>query len=257
MPSLENTETLKNLVSSLVRESQVSTSYALFSTTALNEGFWEISQIFSEISVQEKQHYEVFLYFIPPEIQQTQITSQVPVFTSSGTTAQNIVTALNDELIAMDDYPQYAITATNEGFPEISAAFTDIYNIERYHHSLFEKLNYNLVNNELFKKDRSVLWQCCACGFIIESTTAPTPCPVCSNIGSYKYLGDEVVLYMGFKDGNGNSKTVIVENKDPATSIEDINKEMNSIITNEIEGPSLTKDNSILTIQQSQRYNMD
>ncbi|WP_297636254.1 ferritin family protein [uncultured Clostridium sp.] len=256
MSSLETSQTLQNLISSMVRESQVSTSYYIYSQVALTEGFWDISEIFSTIANQENEHYKVFLNFIPSDVQQSQSNSQASVIISKGTTAQNIVSSLNNEIIATTDYPQYATVATNEGFPEISTAFTNIYNIERYHHSLFEKLQYNLLNNEVFQKDRVVLWQCQACGFIIESIQVPSPCPVCYNVGSYKYLGDEVVLYMGFKDANQIPKTIIVENKDPATSIEDVNTEMDSIITNNIEGPSLTKDNYVITIQQSQRYNM-
>lgn len=256
MGSLDNTQTLQNLITSMVRESQASTSYNIYSSIALTEKFLDISNIFSTIANQENEHYKALFYFIPPDIQQSQVNSQASIIISRGTTAQNIVTSLNLELLSTDHYPQYAATATTEGFPDIATLFTELYNIERYHHSLFQKLNYNLINNELFQKDRVVLWQCQACGYIVESTQAPSPCPVCYTVGSYKYLGDEVVLYMGFKDANQNQKTIIVEGKDPATSIEDVNAEMNSIIQNEIEGPSLTKDNYIITVQQSQRYNM-
>ncbi|MGL5152430.1 MAG: hypothetical protein ACRC7N_17880 [Clostridium sp.] len=49
MASLANTQTLENLVSVLVRESKVSASYSLYSKTALAEGFYDISEIFSRI----------------------------------------------------------------------------------------------------------------------------------------------------------------------------------------------------------------
>lgn len=256
MNSLNNTQTLQNLISAMVRESQVSTSYNLYSTVALQEGFWDISEIFSTIATQENQHYQAFLYYIPPEIQQTESNSQAPIMISKGTTAQNIVTALNDELIAINDYPTYASVALQEGFPEISTAFTNINNIEKYHHSLFEQLQYNLINNELFSRDRAVLWQCCACGYIVESTHAPSPCPVCGNIGSYKYLGDNVTLYMEFAEPDGTPKTIIVENKEANISVEDISTEMDEIISSGIEGTSLTKENAVVSIQKSQRYNM-
>ncbi|MGL5152431.1 MAG: rubredoxin-like domain-containing protein [Clostridium sp.] len=117
-----------------------------------------------------------------------------------------------------------------------------------------KKIQYNLINNKIFNRDSTVIWQCLVCGFLYEGLTAPSPCPVCGSVGSYKYYGDNVVLYMTFNEPDGSSRTVIVENEDPTTGINDIKNKMDTIINSGLEGPNLTKDNTVVSVQNSQSY---
>jgi rubrerythrin len=64
MKALSNTKTEQNLLKSFIFESQSRTLYDFFSEQAKEEGFIQISNIFSEVALNEKEHAKRFLKFL-------------------------------------------------------------------------------------------------------------------------------------------------------------------------------------------------
>ena len=56
MKSLKGTKTEKNILAAFIGESQARNKYTYWASTARNEGFIQISQIFTETADQEKEH---------------------------------------------------------------------------------------------------------------------------------------------------------------------------------------------------------
>ena len=51
-----------------------------------------------------------------------------------------------------------------------------------------KKLKQNIDNNEVFKRDEPVVWQCQNCGYKHTGTEAPDECPACKHPKAYFML---------------------------------------------------------------------
>nr|WP_231624196.1 hypothetical protein [Methanobrevibacter arboriphilus] len=58
--------------------------------------------------------------------------------------------------------------------------------IEKEHEAKYKKLLANLKNDEVFKKENTVVWECRNCEYIVEGKSAPPEiCPVCKYPKAY------------------------------------------------------------------------
>ena len=64
MASLKGTQTEKNLLTAFAGESQARNRYTYFASKAKEEGFIQISMIFSETADQEKEHAKRLFKFL-------------------------------------------------------------------------------------------------------------------------------------------------------------------------------------------------
>jgi rubrerythrin len=189
MKRLEGTQTAINLMRAFAGESQARNRYYFAGSTADKEGFKQIKDIFIETAENERAHAKVFYNLITEGFQgklpvNIDITAGYPV--SSGTTADNLKAAVHGEHEEWSEaYPSFAKKADEEGFPEVSAAFSLISTIEKHHEERFAKLYENVQNGKVFTKDQKVLWICSNCGYIHEGPEAPVSCPACKHPQSY------------------------------------------------------------------------
>jgi rubrerythrin len=175
--SLKGTKTEQNLLKSFAGESQARMRYDYYDKQAKKEGYVQISAIFSETALNEKEHAKRFFKFLeggPVEITATYPAGKI------GTTEENLKeSALGENEEWSELYPEFAKIAEEEGFPNIAQAYKAIAKVEKAHENRFNKLIKNLQEGKVFKKDEKVVWKCRNCGYIHEGTEALSVCPAC------------------------------------------------------------------------------
>lgn len=181
--SVKGTKTEKNLLKAFAGESQARNRYTYFASTARKEGFEQIANIFTETADNEKEHAKVFFGYL--EGGDVEIVAGYPAGVI-GNTRANLEAAADGEKFEWTTlYADFAMTAKEEGFPEIARSFEHIAKVERFHESRYRKLAANVGGAEVFKKKSTVKWHCTNCGYVFEGTEAPKECPACKHPQSY------------------------------------------------------------------------
>ncbi len=186
---LHGSETEKNLLKSFAGESQARNRYDFFAKAAKKEGYEQISGIFLETALQEKEHAKRFFRFL--EGSDLEITATYPAG-KIGTTAENLKAAAEGENEEWTDlYPEFAKIAEEEGFKEIALAYRMISKVEKEHEERYLRLLKNVDNGSVFKKAEKTKWKCRNCGFVHEDTNAPEKCPACLHPQTYFQVKEE------------------------------------------------------------------
>ncbi len=183
MKSLKGTRTEQNLLKAFAGESQARMRYDYFAKQAKKEGLEQISAIFAETALNEKEHAKRFFKFL--EGGMVEITAAYPAGII-GTTADNLKAAAdgeNEEWTQL--YPEFADIAEKEGFNEVATAFRMIAKVEKAHEERYRKLYTNLEEGKVFEKDGVMIWKCRNCGYIHEGKSAPKVCPACLHPQAY------------------------------------------------------------------------
>ncbi|MCK5221311.1 MAG: rubrerythrin family protein, partial [Candidatus Aminicenantes bacterium] len=151
MKSLKGTKTEQNLLKSFAGESQARMRYDYFAKQAKKEGLEQISALFAETALNEKEHAKRFFKFLEGGV--VEITAAYPAGVI-GTTLENLKAAADGENEEWTDlYPAFAKTAEEEGFPEVAAAYKLIAKVEKAHEERYLKLYSNLDSGKVFEKD--------------------------------------------------------------------------------------------------------
>lgn len=195
MKNLRGTKTLENLMKSFAGESQARMRYTYFASVAGKEGYKQIQNIFLETAENEKEHAKVFMKLA---LENLNGENPAPVDISAtypfayGDTVANLKSAAEGEHEEnAKDYPAFAKTAKEEGFPEIASRFLLIAAVEKHHEDRYRKLLSNIENGMVFKKDGKVFWKCLNCGYVHEGDEAPLSCPACIHPRDYFQLLDD------------------------------------------------------------------
>lgn len=183
MTTLKGTKTEENLLKSFAGESQARMRYDFFAKVAKKEGLEQMSGIFAETALNEKQHAKRFFKFL--EGGSVEITATYPAGKIS-TTLENLKAAAEGEHEEWTKlYPDAAKVADEEGFPEVANAFRMIAKVEEAHESRYRKLYENLESGIVFKRNGKIVWKCRNCGYLHEGEIAPEKCPACLHPQSY------------------------------------------------------------------------
>jgi rubrerythrin len=189
MKSLKGSKTERNILTAFAGESQARNKYTYFASKAREEGFQQISAIFTETSDQEKEHAKRLFKLL--EGGAVEITATFPAGVI-GTTIENLGEAASGENYEWKEmYPSFAKIAREEGYDAVAIVFESIAVAEKQHAKRYEKLMANIKDGKVFKKDRPVVWRCMNCGYIFEATEAPKACPACAHSQAYfEVLGE-------------------------------------------------------------------
>ena len=183
MSKLRGTKTEQNLLKAFAGESQARMRYDYFAKQAKKEGLEQISAIFTETALNEKEHAKRFFKFLDGG--QVEITATYPAG-KIGTTAENLKASAEGENEEWEElYPEFAKIADEEGFKDVALAFRMIAKVEKAHAERYTTLVTNLESGKVFEKDGKVIWKCRNCGFIHEGIKAPKECPACLHPQSY------------------------------------------------------------------------
>lgn len=172
MKELKGTKTEKNLMEAFAGESQAHTKYLYYASKAKKEGFVQISNLFTETALNEKEHAKLWFKYLHG--------GEVPA------TTQNLEDAANGENFEWTDmYERMAKEAEEEGFNEIAAKMRMVGAIEKHHEERYRQLLKNINDEIVFSREGDVIWQCSNCGHIVIGKKAPQICPVCNHPQSY------------------------------------------------------------------------
>ena len=172
MKSLKGTKTEKNLMEAFAGESQAHTKYLYYASKAKKDGYVQISNLFTETALNEKEHAKLWFKYLHG--------GEVPA------TTQNLEDAANGENFEWTDmYERMAKEAEEEGFKEIAAKMRMVGAIEKHHEERYRQLLKNINDEIVFSREGDVIWQCSNCGHIVIGKKAPKICPVCNHPQSY------------------------------------------------------------------------
>ncbi|MBQ6203092.1 MAG: rubrerythrin family protein [Prevotella sp.] len=168
MKELKGTKTEKNLMDAFAGESQAHTKYLYYASKAKKDGYVQISNLFIETALNEKEHAKLWFKYLHG--------GEIPA------TTQNLSDAADGENFEWTDmYERMAKEAEEEGFIEIAAKMRMVGAIEKHHEERYRKLLQNINDEIVFSRDGDVIWQCANCGHIVIGKKAPQICPVCNH----------------------------------------------------------------------------
>ena len=172
MKELKGTKTEKNLMEAFAGESQAHTKYLYYASKAKKDGYVQISNLFTETALNEKEHAKLWFKYLHG--------GEVPA------TTQNLEDAANGENFEWTDmYERMAKEAEEEGFEEIAEKMRMVGAIEKHHEERYRQLLKNINDEIIFSREGDVIWQCSNCGHIVIGKKAPQICPVCNHPQSY------------------------------------------------------------------------
>ena len=164
------TQTEKNLQEAFAGESMARNKSTYFAAVAKKEGYEQIAAIFRQTADNEQYHAKMWFRELGGE----------------GTTAENLADAAAGENYEWTDmYDVFAVTADEEGFPELAAKFRQVAAIEKHHEERYRALLNNVETASVFEKSEVKVWECRNCGHICVGTQAPEICPVCAHPRAY------------------------------------------------------------------------
>ncbi|BAK80868.1 rubrerythrin [Candidatus Arthromitus sp. SFB-rat-Yit] len=163
---LKGTKTEKNLWEAFIGECEARVRYELYGNIARKEGYEQIGSIFDETSLNEREHAEIWYEYLGQLYD----------------TVKNLKSSIkNENYESIEMYIEFSNIAREEGFLELSEKFKKVAEIEDAHSKRFSKLENNILNGEVFHKDKNVIWQCRVCGYLEYGENAPEVCPVCAH----------------------------------------------------------------------------
>ena len=166
--NLKGTKTEKNLWEAFAGEAQARTKYDYYAKQAKKEGYEQISAIFEETSLNEKEHAKLWFKALHD--------GSVPA------TTVNLEDAASGENYEWTDmYAKFAKEAREEGFDDIAKKFEGVAKVESEHEKRYRILLENVKNKTVFKKNNEIVWKCRNCGHIYTGKEAIELCPVCDH----------------------------------------------------------------------------
>ena len=170
MSKYAGTQTENNLKAAFAGESQARNKYTYFASVAKKEGYEQMSAIFLKTADNEKEHAKMWLKEL----------------NGIGNTVENLTAAAEGENFEWTDmYEGFAVTAEQEGFPELAKKFRLVAAIEKHHEERYRALLKNIETSQVFEKSEVKVWECRNCGHIVVGTQAPDVCPTCNHPQAY------------------------------------------------------------------------
>lgn len=169
---LKGSKTEKNLMEAFAGESMARNKYDYYASQAKKDGYEQISAIFAETALNEKEHAKLWFKHLH--------NWGVP---DTKTNLKDAAEGENFEWTNM--YARMAKEAREEGFNEIADMFENVGKVEKEHEGRYLALLSNIEKGIVFKKDKVVMWKCRNCGYIHVAEDAPQLCPACQHPQSY------------------------------------------------------------------------
>lgn len=168
---LTGTKTEKNLWTAFAGESQARNKYDYYASKAKKDGYEQISAIFSETALNEKEHAKLWLKALEG---------------LNGNTLDNLKAAAGGEHYEWTEmYHEFAEVAKKEGFLELADLFEGVGTVEKTHEERYLALAKNIEEVKVFNKGTVKAWRCRNCGKIVFAEEAPDTCPVCNHPKAY------------------------------------------------------------------------
>lgn len=189
----KDSKTAQNLMKAFAGECQARTRYDYYASKAKKEGFMQISGIFEETALNEKEHAKMFLkQLLNNDMDGSVVNIDAGYPVALADTLKNLEYAAEGEHEEWEElYPSFADVADEEGYPLIARVFRNIAEVEKRHEARYVKLMKNVKEHTVFKKEGVVFWKCRNCGHIEEDIEAPEICPACLHPQKYFEVWEE------------------------------------------------------------------
>ncbi len=175
---LKGSKTEQNLMIAFAGESQARNKYDYYASQAKKDGFEQIANIFTETAGNEREHAKLWFKALH--------NGSIP------STSENLLDAANGENYEWSQmYKDFAETAKEEGFDELSELFKGVADIEQTHEKRYLILLDNVKDNTVFEKNHEVIWVCRNCGHVYRGNQAKEICPVCKHPKSFMEVKSE------------------------------------------------------------------
>ena len=189
MATLKGSKTEKNILTAFAGESQARNRYTYFASQAKKEGYVQISEIFAETADQEKEHAKRLFKLL--EGGEVEISGSFPAGVVGSTIDNLKESAAGENHEHTEMYPEFAVTAREEGFAEIAEIFSAIAVAEKQHEKRYLDLAANIEAGRVFKRDGEVTWRCRNCGYLHSGREAVEVCPACAHAQAhFELLGE-------------------------------------------------------------------
>lgn len=185
----KESKTKDNLMRAFAGESQARNRYIFAASQAKKEHQHVIESIFQFTAKQEKEHAEIFYYYLKDLAgEKISVDGDYPVDISNNL-ADLLKYAHRNEYDEYETvYKSFGDIAKEEGFAKIAATFHMIAKIEKTHGDRFARFEKMLRENKLYISDVETGWMCLNCGYVHWGTEAPKECPVCHHDRGYFIL---------------------------------------------------------------------
>ena len=177
---LKGTLTEENLLKAFAGESQARNRYDYFASQAKKDGYEQIAAVFATTADQEKEHAKRFFKYLEGGMATIHNASYPAGII--GTTEQNLVAAAEGEHEEWEVlYAQFAEVTLAEGFQKVALTFRHVAEVEKEHERRYLKLLSRLTDDDFFRREGEIVWQCRNCGYIVKAKMAPKICPSCEH----------------------------------------------------------------------------
>ena len=179
---LIESKTYYNLAKAYAGECMARTRYEFIEYGARMQGYSQLAEVIDKVVYNEFNHARMFYTKIQDAsdapIKNIEVCAGYP-FKEKWDLIENLKLAGEDEGAESKVYEEFAVTAEEEGFPEIAKLFRDTAGVENCHKMLFNDLYNQLKKGALYKKSKAIKWKCAGCGYEVTSKQAPEECPLC------------------------------------------------------------------------------
>ncbi len=177
MGKFRDSQTALNLHASFAAETQARTRYDFFAARAMEEGFVQIANIFSQTANQEYEHaLRFFKFFNGGDLP---VNWTFPTGVIKDTHANLLSAAALEHYVSFDMYETFAAVAEDEGFARAADTFNAIIVAEVHHEKLYLQLADNIKSNRIFSRKSEKTWRCLSCGYLHQGAEPPDKCPAC------------------------------------------------------------------------------
>lgn len=184
--SLQESETLQNLMRAFAGESQARNRYTFAAEVCHKQQLPVLEAIFTFTAGQELAHAKVYLdHMAPCNGRNIPIDAAYPADVSNDVAELLRQAAHHENEEHTSAYPAFEEVARQEGFAPIANSFQQIAAIEGTHSHRFTRLADLIETGKLFVSDTACGWMCLNCGHILSAKEAPKVCPVCQHAQGY------------------------------------------------------------------------
>lgn len=195
MTDFKTSKTRQNLARAFAGECQDGARYQFLAKMAMNEGYNYLQTLLKIHAKNEMAHAKRFYDLLTEQEDGNQknidITGGYPFTTGT------LLECIKDTIDAENSqssviYPDFARVALDEGYEEISKAFSFAASVENCHKMLLEQVYEKLKANKLYKSPNAIKWKCSNCGFEHTAKSCWEVCPSCGMPQGYAEIPIDV-----------------------------------------------------------------
>lgn len=181
MVDFNQSKTKLNLARAFAGECQDGAKYQFLAKLAMQEGYKHLQMLLKTHAKNEMAHAKRFYDLI---IEHGGSQNNIDISGGYSFTKGDLLTSIENTINVEESqsdiiYPEFAKTASEEGFDEISKAFAFAGSVENCHKLLLTQVYEKLKNGKLYKSPNPVKWKCSNCGFEHTDKNCWNICPSC------------------------------------------------------------------------------